>query len=323
MLSLTGFCDMHWAISWILPFLLGLALGWWLWFRYKGKSEYLGDQIEGYKSTITDLEHALGDCKSKRVELEGDLALTKGKMREMENELKRVKKEAGIKIPSSASMDTPDGVLSLSDSGGSESSDSNSFIAYAKLKKDNLQIIEGIGPKMESILKENKVKSWKHLSQNSPEDLKEILNKYGDKYRIIDPSTWSNQAKLAHKGDWAGLIDFQSKLAGGKKNATTVNASKLEKVMVKLGLIKKYTVNDLKVVEGIGPKIAELLNDAKIITWNDLAEAKVEDLQEILDAAGSRFKLADPGTWPKQAELAASGQWEELEKYQDFLQGGK
>lgn len=95
MIALSGFCDIHWLISWILPFLLGLALGWWLWFRYKGKSQFLKDQIDGYTSTINDLEQALAKCKSKRIDLEGDLALTKGKMREMESDISRIRKEAG------------------------------------------------------------------------------------------------------------------------------------------------------------------------------------------------------------------------------------
>jgi len=33
--------------------------------------------------------------------------------------------------------------------------------------------------------------------------------------------------------------------------------------------------------------------------------------------------LADPTTWPKQAEYAADGEWDALEEYQDFLDGGR
>lgn len=81
--------------------------------------------------------------------------------------------------------------------------------------------------------------------------------------------------------------------------------------------------DDLKKVEGIGPKIEGLLNDAGINTFAALSNAKVQDLEKILNDAGPRYKMHDPKTWPKQGELASSGKWDELKEYQDFLQGGK
>ena len=80
---------------------------------------------------------------------------------------------------------------------------------------------------------------------------------------------------------------------------------------------------DLKLVEGIGPKIEGLLKDAGINNWADLAAASVERLQEILAAAGDRYRLAKPDTWPEQARLANEGKWVRLKEYQDFLSGGR
>jgi predicted flap endonuclease-1-like 5' DNA nuclease len=79
----------------------------------------------------------------------------------------------------------------------------------------------------------------------------------------------------------------------------------------------------LKVVEGIGPKIDGLLKEAGIKNWSDLAAATEDRLREILAAAGDRYRLADPSSWPQQAGLAAAGKWDELKQYQDFLSGGK
>ncbi len=81
--------------------------------------------------------------------------------------------------------------------------------------------------------------------------------------------------------------------------------------------------DDLKIIEGIGPKIAGVLQKAGIRTFRDLASADVERLQKILEDAGPRYRLADPDTWPEQAALAANGKWEELEKLQDALKGGR
>lgn len=86
---------------------------------------------------------------------------------------------------------------------------------------------------------------------------------------------------------------------------------------------KKVKQDDLKVVEGIGPKIEGLLHDIGIKTWRALADAPVEKVQEMLDAAGPRYRIHSPTTWSKQAGLAADGAWEALEKLQDELDGGK
>jgi predicted flap endonuclease-1-like 5' DNA nuclease len=81
--------------------------------------------------------------------------------------------------------------------------------------------------------------------------------------------------------------------------------------------------DDLKKIEGVGPKIAGLLQADGIHTFDDLAKAKQPKLKAILDAAGPRFKMHTPGSWPKQAKLAAAGKWDELKKLQDELKGGK
>src|SRR5690606_14045357 len=79
---------------------------------------------------------------------------------------------------------------------------------------------------------------------------------------------------------------------------------------------------DLTLVEGIGPRIAGLLDEAGIRSLADLAVTPASRLAEILAAAGSGFPLADPGTWPDQALLAARGEWEALERLKSRLRGG-
>jgi len=97
--------------------------------------------------------------------------------------------------------------------------------------------------------------------------------------------------------------------------------SKSQKITLPSG--KKIKQDDLKVVEGIGPKIEGLLNDADIKTWADLADAPQEKVQAILDEAGPRYRMHNPATWAKQAVLARDEKWAELEEYQDKLDGGK
>ncbi len=81
------------------------------------------------------------------------------------------------------------------------------------------------------------------------------------------------------------------------------------------------TPDDLKIIEGIGPKIEKMLNVAGISTFAALASTEVSRLAAILSAANLR--IADPTTWPEQARLAAGGKMEELQAYQDQLKGGR
>lgn len=81
--------------------------------------------------------------------------------------------------------------------------------------------------------------------------------------------------------------------------------------------------DDLTKIEGIGPKVQGLLNAAGIMTFAQLAAKTPEQLDEILDAAGSIYKAMDETSWPKQAALAAAGDWDALKKLQDELVGGR
>jgi predicted flap endonuclease-1-like 5' DNA nuclease len=81
--------------------------------------------------------------------------------------------------------------------------------------------------------------------------------------------------------------------------------------------------DDLRVIEGVGPKIASIFNDAGIRTFARIAAMAPADIQTLLDAAGPSFRIADPQTWPEQAALAAANRWAELKVLQDSLTGGR
>jgi predicted flap endonuclease-1-like 5' DNA nuclease len=81
-------------------------------------------------------------------------------------------------------------------------------------------------------------------------------------------------------------------------------------------------VDELEIIEGIGPKIAALLRQAGLTTFAGLAAADTARLVKILTDARLN-RLANPATWPKQAALAAEGRWDELKTYQNSLKGGR
>ena len=130
-------------------------------------------------------------------------------------------------------------------------------------------------------------------------------------------------------------VKAEKKEAAPKKAAAKeAKAEKKEAAAKKVKAEKKETApkqaakaaskDDLKKIEGIGPKIASMLNDAGFNTFAELAAAKPEKISEVLvEAGGNRYKAYDPSTWPQQAGLAAKGKWDELQKLQDGLKGGR
>ena len=101
---------------------------------------------------------------------------------------------------------------------------------------------------------------------------------------------------------------------GNKKSLTTTK---------RVSSIRSSKVDDLTIIEGIGPKINNLLHKDGIKTFEDLADTSKSQLQKILDEAGPKFRIHDPATWSKQARLAAGGKFKELERLQDRLTGGR
>lgn len=81
--------------------------------------------------------------------------------------------------------------------------------------------------------------------------------------------------------------------------------------------------DDLKVIEGIGPKIEMILKEAGIENWHQLAEVTLDNLKGILEKAGPRFRLNDPSTWAQQARLLSEGSYDKFKELTDNLVGGK
>ncbi|ATA72500.1 MULTISPECIES: 50S ribosomal protein L21 [Capnocytophaga] len=97
----------------------------------------------------------------------------------------------------------------------------------------------------------------------------------------------------------------------------TVKAEKTEKKEA-----KSAKADDLKKIEGIGPKASEALVAAGVDTFAKLAKKSVDEIKAILTEASSTLSHLDPQTWAAQAQLAADGKWDELKKWQDELNGG-
>ncbi len=154
---------------------------------------------------------------------------------------------------------------------------------------DDLTRIDGIGPFVARQLNDAGITTFGQIAHWSEEQIEAITRQIGYFPGRIAKDNWVGQA---------------ARLANEPSEIPTAQ-------------------DDLKIIEGIGPKITQLLNNAGINTWQELAAAEISQLKAILDAAGEHYRIHDPGTWPAQARLAAEGRWEELKQYQDELKGGR
>ena len=217
-------------------------------------------------------------------------------------------------------------------------------------KRDNLTRIEGIGPKIQQVMRNAGVDTFAKMAGSNPKKLAKILAKVD--LQMHTPDTWPQQARLAADGDWKQLEKLQDRLDGGRKASAKSKAAKTKSSSTKSSAKKSSAAkhktaqssssgsssakaktasktgtasspDDLTRIEGIGPKIKQLLNKDGIHSFADLATAAPSRLEKILDAAGTRFNTAVPDTWPNQSDLAAKGEWEKLEKLQDELDAGR
>ena len=167
--------------------------------------------------------------------------------------------------------------------------------AATEADKDDLTHIKGIGSFLEKKLNALGIYTYQQISRFDAE--------------LIDNVTTAIEffPGRIERDDWVG-------------QATSL--MNLEKVFDSpINLVKNMA--NLKTVEGIGPKIEKLLKDNGMPDLAALAVATEGRLREILAEAGSRYRMHDPSTWPEQATLAVTGEWDKLQELQDRLKGGR
>lgn len=154
------------------------------------------------------------------------------------------------------------------------------------------------------------------------------MNSKGDDSLALSLQQDLDNCKANTKNLNAKITALEAELAAKPKIApqsfaATVAPLVFDSALASTVFGKKIKENDLKIVEGIGPKIEALLNASGITNWHSLSEASTEKLQSILDAGGENYAIHNPSTWSKQALMAYQGKWQELKDWQQNLLGGK
>ncbi|WP_339836168.1 hypothetical protein [uncultured Maribacter sp.] len=138
--------------------------------------------------------------------------------------------------------------------------------------------------------------------------------------KVIAASKVVKPAPVAPSAPSTNLGASAASFAAG---AATSNANAFDASAAKAVFGKNIKQDDLKLVEGIGPKIEGMFKDHGIKTWKALSEASLVDCQKILDTGGTRYKIHDPASWPMQSKMCYEGKWEELSKWQEEHKHGK
>ncbi|WP_209401723.1 50S ribosomal protein L21 [Pseudozobellia sp. WGM2] len=133
---------------------------------------------------------------------------------------------------------------------------------------------------------------------------------------VIESIVAKGAKKSAKKEEPKKAAKPETKGKDANVEVSVASKPKAEKAAPK----KSTKADDLKKIEGIGPKIAETLVAAGVSTFDELAKTDSDKISEIIaDVRGNHVT----DTWPAQAKLAAEGKWDELKKWQDELDGGK
>jgi predicted flap endonuclease-1-like 5' DNA nuclease len=82
-----------------------------------------------------------------------------------------------------------------------------------RVKRDDLQLVDGIGPKIKQQLAKQGFKTWADVAAARPDELKKALAKAGERYHMHDPSTWPEQARMMQENRWQELMKYQRKLS--------------------------------------------------------------------------------------------------------------
>jgi len=211
----------------------------------------------------------------------------------------------------------------------------------SKLESENSQIaglqsqvasLESARSKTREVTVDKVVKSEKIVEVDNPEHFKRISELEAEIRALKSdastaPASSSNTntysvastSKTAAAPSTASRSTPVTKSPSSQGSTVDLDAAKKAGFRVK----QKNGQDDFTIVEGVGPKINDLIHAADIHYYTALATTSVDAIQRILDDAGPRYKLAKPGTWPDQAKMAAENRWDALKKWQDELDGGQ
>ena len=304
-----------------VAFLFGLWLGWILWSRFKQQSDAMRLEFNSLQAAVGVFRSENDQLKSKIIDLEAQsadlhskLALAADETRFLQDQNKA--REERLKTLTAENrrlmMD-----LGLAATPAGSDQPALEIVAPAPAQEPAQEIPATPKPENDDLQEA----AWPAEEPANPGDFEDAINalaaeipyKPAPQFNIPPPET---------KPKTIEPIVPTSILPASEQERIDPPAMDEPEEVVPL-YVMAGPRDDLKLVEGIGPKIEEILYKNGIHTYGELYRTPVAHLKEILREAGPRYALHDPGTWSAQALLAANGEWDNLKAYQEFLNAGK
>jgi predicted flap endonuclease-1-like 5' DNA nuclease len=168
---------------------------------------------------------------------------------------------------------------------------------------DDLTQLAGVGPKAAAALAAGGYTTYAALAEANEPQVRHALHS-ADMAPPANVGTWPMQASFAAKGDWQGLMKYNKKQSTAGQGATKKKAASS----------KTAAHDDLTQLSGIGPRIAMILSDGGVTSYDQLQHTSTGELRAII-AQGGALPPSSLDTWPTQASYAARGDWSGLATY--------
>ena len=84
-----------------------------------------------------------------------------------------------------------------------------------KAGKDDIEIIEGIGPKIAAVLAAGGISTFAQLASAKADDMTSMLKASGGRFSLANPASWAEQAALLRDGKMAEFKKLTDELVGG------------------------------------------------------------------------------------------------------------
>lgn len=315
-------------------FLFGLWFGWILWSRYRQTAEKLRLDNESLNASLTALRGELDGLKAKMSELESERNTVAAQAHNLGWELDNARSQILVLQSDLGKIQERNRQLEseLGLSLAPESAGTEEVLLEVEMPHPEMTAEPEAAVLAERSLAETSAVEEEIFTPEYPEDddvIADHLTVPGADYTLNEAEQWLPELPpLEKKDEPVTMIPLSELVAPTAELPVAETAPEPEQVAAReieepLVTLVNGPRDDLKIVEGIGPKIEELLFKAGITTYGQLAATSVQQLKDILAEAGPRFLMHDPGTWSAQALLAANGEWDNLKAYQDFLNAGK
>jgi len=316
----------------LVSFLLGALFGYSLNSKYKRQVVELERDRVRLNSNISNLESDLEAAKKARSNADGEISILHNQLRDRDSRIREAEgkmslfkkkfEEGSAKIQGKEVNTT------------SSKTEADLPVGDQKTAEETKGIGSEISEENVSFISSKSIKAFKKITSNEDQKRKKkskskkLKSKKSSKEQITGKATEPKKRRGRPKGSknkTTKELPTKASPTGKTKNNQTdkVNPTP-EKTSKRVAGTRRRgrTPNDLKIIEGIGPKMEEALRNAGVKTFRKMSTMTPEAIKDILVKASTRYGIAQTETWPEQAKLASSKDFEALKTLQDSLNRG-